>query len=149
MIVKEITYSDILPCWKKLWAREKYDPFVKMCYKNISCKVIQKPKVTFFGLIDNEEIVGCNSGFINNIIEEKVYYRSRGLYIDSKYRGKGYSKLLLNSTFNQAKLENADYCWSLPKKSALKAYTSIGFIQTSEFSDWEFGENCYVLYKIK
>ena len=149
MIVKEITYSEILPCWKKLWTREKYDPFVKMCYKNISCEVIQNPKVTFFGLIDNQEIIGCNSGFINNIIEEKVYYRSRGLYIDAKYRGKGYSKLLLNSTFNQAKLENADYCWSLPKKSALKAYTSVGFIQTSKFSDWELGENCYVLYKIK
>lgn len=149
MIVKEITYSEILPCWKKLWTREKYDPFVKMRYKNISCKVIQNPKVTFFGLIDNQEIVGCNSGFINNIIEEKVYYRSRGLYIDEKYRCKGYSKLLLNATFNQAKLENADYCWSLPKKSALNAYTSVGFIQTSEFSDWEFGKNCYVLYKIK
>lgn len=146
---KEITYNQILECWYKLWNRERYDPYVSMRYKDIKCEVVQEPTPTFFGLYDDENLIGCNSGFANNIINGDLYYRSRGLWIDPHYRKKGYSAILLGATIDKAKTENAKYCWTLPKVDALPAYERFGFVKTSNFTSWDFGENCYALYTIK
>ena len=65
------------------------------------------------------------------------HYRSRGLYVFEKFRGRGIGTLLLTATIEQAKAENAVLCWSYPRKSSWKSYLNAGFELASE---WEISE---------
>ena len=64
-----------------------------------------------------------------------------------EHRGKGISKLLLNKAIRYANKEwNAKMIWSKWRESALAAYLSVGYEQTTDFFNEgvEFGPNCYV-----
>jgi GNAT superfamily N-acetyltransferase len=64
-------------------------------------------------------------------------YRSRGLYVFEKFRGKGIGTILLKATIEQARTENAILCWSYPKQTSWKSYLAAGFELASE---WESSE---------
>ena len=64
-------------------------------------------------------------------------YRSRGLYVLDKFRGKGIGTHLLKATTEQAKIEHCNMCWSYPRKSSWKSYLNAGFELASE---WEISE---------
>ena len=66
-----------------------------------------------------------------------------------KYRHNNIGRYLLEHTITLAKNENKKYCWSLPRKTALKTYLNAGFEQTSKFFETETSEqNCYVIKEI-
>lgn len=88
---------------------------------------------TFFAFIVDGEIAGVNSGHMC----KDQQYRSRGLYVFDKFRGKGIGTLLLTATIDQAKKENALLCWSYPRKTSWKSYLHAGFELAS---DWEKSE---------
>ena len=55
--------------------------------------------------------------------------------------------MLLNKAIRYANKEwNAKMIWSMSRKSALPAYLSVGYEQTTDFFNEgvEFGPNCYV-----
>lgn len=97
---------------------------------------------TFWGCYHNDQIIGCVSGFSSC----KEGYRVRGLYVTPEFRGFNISKVLLELTIVQAKLENKKFVWSIPRKDALYSYKSVGFLQCSDWFDkgMLYGPNCFV-----
>lgn len=146
MILKKITFEDILPFWsEKLWLNRKspIKPMSSMTFwRDYDMEIYNKYCATFWGVYDSGSIVGVNSGHRTS----DVHYRSRGIWVDPNLRGKGIAQILFSGLEEQARQEGCKLAWSIPRKSAMKAYTNYGFIQVSEYFDegMEFGPNAYV-----
>lgn len=149
MIVRKISFEEILPFWNLLWPNRKSKilEMSSMTYLGgYDISIYQKYKPTFFGLYIDNKIIGVNSGHKT----KKDYYRSRGLWIDSLHRGSNLSLILLKKVDDQAIFENCKYVWSIPRQGALSAYIKNNYIQKSNFfnENVEFGPNCYVLKEL-
>ena len=103
-------------------------------------------KPSFFGIFENKNIIGVNSGHRTR----DNLYRSRGIWVDPKFRKSGVSQLLFDMTQAKAKQEGCHMIWSIPRKSALPAYTKFGFETVGDFFDegMEFGPNIYVVKEL-
>ena len=103
-------------------------------------KFMQEPP-TFFGVFEATNLVGVNSG--HGTIDG---YRSRGLYVHPLYRGLGIGKKLLLATIDQAREEGKSYVWSMPRRSSIDVYESVGFVKVSDWFGTETAEaNCFAL----
>lgn len=148
--IKEITFDEILPFWKILWGHIDFDITPKhqrLLLKGYDESILTNYnwKPTFFGFIEDNEIVGVNSGFKTSDLQ----YRSRGLYVIPEFRMKGIATQLLQSTYNQAGKEGCKILWSYPRYEAIHVYLKFGFQKVSCFETNEFGTNCYVIKRIK
>lgn len=135
-MITKITFDEISPIWENyLWSDRlgNIDPASAMCYLGGYDLNNLDPNPTFFAYVIDSEIAGVNSGHRTM----NGGYRSRGLYVFEKFRGRGIGTILLNSTIEQAKIENSSMCWSYPRKSSWKSYLNAGFKLTS---DWEVSE---------
>ena len=143
-MIKQIDFETISPIWKKyLWPDKKEIlPMSNMRYKDIPYTEISNIyEPTYFAFYIDDKIVGVNSGHQSS----RFHYRSRGLYVDPKFRKQGIGTLLLAYVCTLGKANGMVYCWSLPRKSALNTYLRAGFEQTSDFSPTETSENnCHV-----
>lgn len=100
---------------------------------------------SFFGVCENDKIIGVNSG--HRTTHEQ--YRSRGIWVHPDYRRKGASQMLFNAVKNQALSENCRMIWSIPRKTALPAYTKFGFQTVGDFIVTETSDaNIYVKYEL-
>jgi len=128
--IKEISFKEIKEIWdNKLWpGLDSFKVHVDSNYPPAT------DEPDFFGLYDNNKLIGVNSGYATG-----MYYRSRGLWVDPNYRGMGLSKLLLEEVINQAKLHFCKEVWSLPSKKFIYAFTAAGFTY-----DKDYEENKYV-----
>jgi GNAT superfamily N-acetyltransferase len=147
-MITTITFDEVLPIWEKhLWPEREssIDTTSAMCYLGGYNLVNMDSMPTFFAYVIDGEIAGVNSG---HMCKDKQY-RSRGLYVFGKFRGKGIGTLLLTATIEQAKKENAVLCWSYPRKTSWKSYLAAGFELAS---DWEMSEtseaNAYCVIKL-
>ena len=96
---------------------------------------------TFWGVYIDNKLVGVNSGHQT----AGTQYRSRGIWVHPEYRKQGIAQNLFNMTKHQAVLEKADMIWSLPRKTALPAYTKFGFQTVGDFIKTETSDaNIYV-----
>ena len=135
-MITTITFDELLPIWEKhLWPNRQssIDPNSAMCYLGGYDLVNMDGMPTFFAYVLEGEIAGVNSG---HMCKDKQY-RSRGLYVFDKFRGRGIGTLLLTATIEQAKKESAVLCWSYPKQTSWKSYLAAGFELASE---WEMSE---------
>ena len=135
-MITTITFDKVLPIWEKhLWPnrQSRIDPNSAMCYLGGYDLVNMDGMPTFFAYVLEGEIAGVNSG---HMCKDKQY-RSRGLYVFDKFRGRGIGTLLLTATIEQAKKESAVLCWSYPKQTSWKSYLAAGFELASE---WEMSE---------
>lgn len=135
-MIKIITFEEILPIWQNfLWPdrESSIDPTSAMSFLGGYDLVNMQSSPTFFAYIIDGEIAGVNSGHktMNN------GYRSRGLYVFDKFRGRGIATALLKATIEQGRKEEATMCWSYPRQSSWKSYANAGFILAS---DWETSE---------
>jgi GNAT superfamily N-acetyltransferase len=107
---------------------------------------IWKYKPTFWVARSEGKLIGVNSGFKTN----DDIYRSRGLYVSPEHRGVGVSKMLLKLTINSAKQGGCRIIWTMPRKSALPAYESVGFRKIGGWIDEgvEFGPNCIAINEL-
>lgn len=97
---------------------------------------------TFFAIKVDGKVVAVNSGHMTI----NGYYRSRGLWVEEQYRGRGYTRLLFQELYEVAKSERAYYVWSLPKVNSVGAYVKNGFSISSKITnDFELGPHYYVL----
>ena len=103
-------------------------------------------KLDEFPLIENDEIIGVNSGFRTS----DDIYRSRGLYLIPEKRGEGLSNMLLKLTIQTAKQQECKIIWTMPRKDALFAYESVGFRKIGGWIDKtvEFGPNCIAINEL-
>jgi GNAT superfamily N-acetyltransferase len=148
MIIKNITYKEVLPIWKNfLWPERKTEikPNNPLKFMGGYDKLLLDSIPTFFGAFVNNKCIGVNSGFATSSTE----YRSRGIYVFSEYRRQGISQMLFGVTEEQAIKEKRNILWSVPRVSSLKAYEKFGFDRVSDFfDDMEFGPNCFVVKKL-
>ena len=84
---------------------------------------------TFLGAYIDNKLVGVNSGHRTS----DAQYRSRGVWVDPNYRKRGVSQMLFLMTAHQAKVEGCEILWSIPKKTALPAYTKFGFETVGDY----------------
>ena len=158
-VIKKISFDEIFPIWnKKLWPgrKSKIEPMSSLVWQsqlfltwgNSEIKkdssIFDKYKPTFIGLTLDGKLVGVNSGFRT----EDTVYRSRGLWVDKKHRGKSLGRVLLNQAIYLAKEEKCKVIWSMPRKSALPTYEGVGFNKIGPWLDEtvEFGPNA-ISYK--
>lgn len=145
MIIKQVNFETVLPIWEnQLWPNRKdpVKPTNNLQYLGGRDKLISEQLPVFFAVFDGNCIVGVNSG----LPTLHGGFRSRGIWVDPAYRKKGVGAMLLNAVIDYARSNGYSYAWSMPRQSALHAYTSVGYIQTSDFFDEgvEFGPNCFV-----
>jgi len=96
---------------------------------------------SFFGVISDYKIVGVNSGHKTSDSQ----YRSRGIWVDPEHRCKGISQMLFETTIDQAIGEGCRMIWSIPRKTALPAYTKFGFQTVGDYIKTETSDaNIYV-----
>lgn len=146
MKIVKTTFDEIFPLWKYgLWPCRKSEikPTNGIKFMGGYDKEIEKNVPTFFGAFIDEECIGVNSGFPT----DKLYYRSRGLYIVPKYRHQGISHKLLQATEKDAIDKGYKFLWSMPREKAFIVYLLFGFKKASKFfdKDVEFGPNCFVV----
>ena len=96
---------------------------------------------TFWGVYIDNKLVGVNSGHKTT----DTQYRSRGIWVDPAHRRKGISQMLFEATIDQAIGEGCRMIWSIPRKTALPAYTKFGFETVGDYIVTETSEaNIYV-----
>ena len=136
--------SKIMPMNTLSWTAWYWEDFGKIEVTKDQNILLFEP--TFWAIRDGKEIIGVNSGFRTN----EDIYRSRGLYVKPEKRGKGLSKLLLKLTIETAKKEECRTIWTMPRKSALTAYESVGFRKIGGWIDKgvEFGPNCIAIIEL-
>ena len=155
-VCEKSTFDEIHKFWRDgLWPGRKTDiesvnaivfnRYILETCGNVSISkdwtIFDWSKPTFFVMKEQEtkKIVGVNSGFKTG---DKTY-RSRGIYVLPEYRGNRLSRILLENTIQQAKEEQCNLIWSLPRASAMIAYEGVGFrrIPRWEDGDMEYGPN--------
>ena len=96
---------------------------------------------TFWGAYLDNKLVGVNSGHKTT----DKQYRSRGIWVDPEYRKRGVAQMLFLMTAHQAKVEGCEMIWSIPRKTALPAYTKFGFQTVGDYIVTETSDaNIYV-----
>lgn len=151
MNIISLDWEDVLPIWKKyLWPNKKNgikktNNWIWEIGKKVleTDNLILNNNVFFFGISDNKKIIAVNSIFSS----QPNYTRSRGLWVHNDYRKNGLAKILLNHCIENT---TTSYIWTVPRKTALPAYESVGFIKISEwFDQGQYGPNCIAYKKIK
>lgn len=148
--LKEVTFEDVLPVWKnKLWpGRESEIKSMSSmtCDNGYDMSIYDSYEPYFWAVYFNDYIVAVNSGHQTS----KHDFRSRGLYTDPSHRGHGLAKQVLNATVVKAKELGLSTVWTIPRKSSMYAYESIGFVRISDWFDEgvEFGPNALAIYRI-
>ena len=123
---KGISYEQISQAWNKLWPgrdAKPTNPWNLTEYDTIQEQGAVLGNPTFFGVYDNDKLIGVNSGYKTS----DVNYRSRGLWVDENYRRRRVSMLLLHNTINQARKERATTIWTCPREESVEAYKKCGF----------------------
>ena len=147
--IQKLAFEQILPVWSThLWPdRESaIETHSAMTWPfegdsaDIDMTIFER-EATFWGIWLDGQLVGVNSGHQTT----DLHYRSRGLWVDPYYRGRGLAQLLFTMTEWQAREEGAEMIWSIPRKTALRSYTSYGFETVGDFFGTETAEsNIYV-----
>ena len=145
-MIVELTFEEILPIWRDfLWPNRlsKIEPVSIIQIDQTIDGSISQYSPTFFGFLIDGKIAGVNSGFKT----AKSCFRSRGLYVNPEFRGHNLSASLLQAVETQAKKEDCNLIWTMPRQSAFPAYSRAGYIRTSEFfsEGVEFGPNCMAI----
>lgn len=167
MKVEDITFEEIKEIWEKhLWPNKKSgvkelnnwtwsEDLLDMLIVDENLE--NKTHVHFVGIRESEELVAVNSFYYTNRDYKTLttvtttglipitmdYWRSRGLWVDPNHRGKGYAKYILNECIDRVRNYGGTFLWTVPRKSALKSYESVGFVKRSNWIyDTEYGPNC-------
>lgn len=139
-MIKTIDFQTIYPIWSTLLWPNRNSPIESTSAMNYLGQYDLKNMLytpTFIAFIENDEIVGVNSGHKCT----DGGYRSRGLYVNSIYRGRGIGSLLLTETIELARKENCNYVWSYPRQSSWKTYQRAGFSLSSQWEQSETSES--------
>lgn len=151
MYAQEINFDQINSIWSsKLWPNREsaIEPMSAMTWPfegsppPYDITIFEKYKPTFWGIFVNGNLIGVNSGHRTTDRQ----YRSRGIWVDPEYRKYGYSQHLFYLTEQQAVKEGCEVLWSIPRKTALKAYEKFGFNTVGDFFATETSDsNVYVI----
>lgn len=141
-MIKEITWQEIEPIWrKKLWPKRvtAIEPISAMCFTGGHDMNNMLVRPHFLGFFVDGKLVGVNSG---HSCPASNSYRSRGLWVEKKYRGRGFGQQLLMATIEQGFKENREMVWSYPRFTSWVTYQAAGF---QLYGDWHESETSALL----
>lgn len=100
--------------------------------------------VWFYGIERDGEIAGVNSIHLC----QDGSARSRGLWVDPKWRGYGFGQQLLKHAIAIARENQATSIWSYPRRSSWTTYYQCGFNLITDWNESETSDaNAYCLIK--
>mgnify|MGYP000873780399 FL=1 len=150
--VEEISFEEIKEVWEKeLWPDKKngvakaneWTWFWMQKELGKDKQMAKDAEPTFVGIRSDNELVAVNSCYYSNSKGIFNYWRSRGMWVHTNFRGQKYSSVILTWCLEYAKRKDGDWMWTVPRESALPAYKSVGFVQQSDwFEDGQYGPNC-------
>ena len=139
---KLLTWAQVKPIWDtELWPGRDSEPVTSMKFLGGYDMDYKNRTPIFIGLMAREAIIGVNS----IVRTEGCEWRSRGLWVSPFFRGNGHGVQLLQESAAKARVEGGLKIWSLPKREAFRSYEKAGFKQASEWSEHDWGTNCYVI----
>ena len=148
--LKTVSFDTILPIWEQnLWSSRESAikthssmtwPFDNDVEYDME---IYKYPATYWALLVDDKIIGVNSGHKTS----DTQYRSRGLWVDEKFRKKGLAQIILTASEQYAKQEKCKMIWTVPRKTALVAYTKCGFNTVGNYFRTETSEANIYAYK--
>ena len=142
--VEDSSFIEIYSVWNKhLWPGRVSKIEITSCVQfggGFNLEYLQRPAWFWKIMVDNK-LAGVNSGFLT----EPKSFRSRGLYVFPEYRRLGFGRQLLLETILKAKSLGCNHFWSMPRKSVLPTYESVGLSRCGDFfcKGVEFGPNCF------
>ena len=148
--LKTVSFDTILPIWEQnLWSSRESAikthssmtwPFDNDVEYDME---IYKYPATYWALLVDDKIIGVNSGHKTS----DTQYRSRGLWVDEKFRKKGLAQIILTASEQYAKQQKCKMIWTVPRKTALVAYTKCGFNTVGNYFRTETSEANIYAYK--
>lgn len=146
-MIIELDWKKIYSIWANhLWPNRSspIEPVSAMCLLNGYDMTNMASIPMFYGYIINDSIVAVNSG---HACPNQNNYRSRGLWVDPNYRGRGIAQQLLTATIEQGLQEGYTKIWSYPRQTSWTTYRAVGFKLVSEWTSSETSEaNAYCVY---
>jgi|TARA_B110000211_G_scaffold42834_1_gene44662 N-acetylglutamate synthase-like GNAT family acetyltransferase len=144
-MIRLSNFEEVHKIWTShLWPqRENVAHMTSMTYLGgHDTEIYAKYKPTFFVYEIKGEIVGVNSCCKSATTQ----MRSRGLWVNTRYRRQGITYKLFNALFEEANIQECELVWSLPRKTAIKAYLANGFEKTSDWIKTDTSSaNCYAV----
>jgi len=142
-----LTWEQVKPIWDThLWPGRDSEPVTSMQYFGGYDMQYKDEEPHFIGFSDiGGEIIAVNS-YVRNKAQT---WRSRGLWVHPRFRGCGYARDLLLYMIKDVKTRGGDWIWTMPRRGALEAYESAGFIQTTDWEKQGWGVKCYAKYDIR
>ena len=144
-MICRVNYETAKEVWKQeLWsygdsADKKYS---KMKINNEKFdKTMAKKTIFYWAYKLDDKIVGINSGYKSC----DNYYRSRGIWVDPKFRGIGFAKTLIDVAITESMFWDCKYIWAYPRKETVGVWESMGFKKQGQFESASYGFNCIVI----
>jgi len=169
-VLEECRFEDVLPIWQaSLWPGRlsKIESNSAMKWLGgIDLELMKAPASFWRVRLKKENLdVGVLSGHFGGLIDIENHgtgrlaetvrqvrsYRTRGLYVEPKFRAHGASKILMAAALEQAKRETCEVAWTFPRQSTMPVYEKLGFKMVSQWigendpGAGEFGPNCYAI----
>lgn len=146
MEIRRLTWEEVQPIWNlRLWFGRDSEPVTSMMYLGGYDMAYKEQTPVFLGVKPAENVIAVNS----YVRTEGTQYRSRGLWVDPDFRGKGLAKKLLTHMLQCIRDEGGTMVWTMPREEALSAYESAGFVRTTDWFDQEWGRNCYAMTSLR
>lgn len=140
--IMRISFAEILPFWKdQLWPGRltPIEPASAIAPDGKIGLDIFRLKPFFYAARvthdDQFKLVGVNSGFQTSA----THLRSRGIWVDPAYRGRGIGFALLDAIEKEAAALACTTLWTMPRQAALLFYEKFGFVSKLRVEGYEFG----------
>jgi putative acetyltransferase len=105
----------------------------------LSVEELQEKNVYFIGVIKNQDILGC--GAIVYKQNDGNYAELKRVYVKSKYRGQGISKIIMQELISHAKNSLVPIVRleaGIKQPEALSLYKKLGFQERKEFGSYQY-----------
>lgn len=136
---RKVEFEQVMPSLEKLWPGRKLAPHSSMLMRgghDYKIRDLYKYRCWAAYNADNTKVVGVMMGHKS----ERQCYRTRGLWVDPAYRGKGIAQRLFGMAQLQAMNETCRWLWSYPRLSALGAYQKSGYIPYGDAGKGEYDD---------
>jgi len=135
-----LTWEHVKPIWDNhLWPGRDSYPVTSMIYLGGYDMQYKDEEPHFVGFTDIGEIIAVNS-YVRNKAQT---WRSRGLWVHPKFRGRGYAREILKYMIDDVKQRGGDWIWTMPRRGSLEVYEAVGFERTTDWEKQGWGVNCY------
>lgn len=146
--IEKVRFEDILPIWQEhLWP-DRTSPIEKLSAIDRNGSInpaLLKERMSFWRAVNsNNQVVGVIGGQTTG-----DSYRSRGLWVNDQFRGKGIGRKLVRAVIQAASEEGRRIVWTMPRASSIDFYKKAGFQVTNDHLEgYEYGPHYLAEYQI-